>query len=121
MRPTPLYDVPIRTTPPHVLSPALPPSTVPLLEPSFSSSASPHPFSGVTVGDNADGSGRGGAANGQQNGPNNPDDDPDMRKRDKEIYDIREGQIFLDSAALKGDKGRSRGSMKCELLSFERG
>ena len=42
-------------------------------------------------------------------------------KRDKEIDDKRFGQFLLDSAALKAAKGRPRGSMKCEVPSFERG
>ena len=54
--------------------------------------------------------------------PDDPDDgDPDKRKRKKDIDAKRRGVFIIDIAALRAAKGRSRGSMKCEVERFERG
>ena len=53
--------------------------------------------------------------------PDDPDDDPERKKRDKDIDNKRKGQFLIDSTAIKTAKGRTRGSMKCEVERFERG
>ena len=54
--------------------------------------------------------------------PDDPDEgDPDKRRREREIDAKCKGVFSIDSAALRAAKGRSRGSMKCEVEQFERG
>ena len=53
--------------------------------------------------------------------PDDPDEDPDKKKRDKDIDNKRNGEFLIDSTALKAAKGRTRGSMKCEVERVERG
>ena len=120
-RSAPFYDVPIRSAPFPVLPPVLPPQTASPPAPPPSAPAPPPPFSGVPGGENAAGSGRGITVSGPPGGPGDPDEDPDKQKRDKEIDDKCKRQFLFDSAALKAAKNRSRGSMKCEVPSFERG
>ena len=51
----------------------------------------------------------------------NPDKNSDKKKRDKHIDNKRKGKFLIDSTALKAAKGRTRGSMNCEVERYERG